>query len=491
MAIWSITPSSRPGDGPPMSILAALAVLNLLASAPAPAALVYQLSYSPASPGRVRVEIEFPADARAHTLVMPRAIPMGYADVDYDRYLRDVEAFGADGAALDVSRAPEGPRWQLGDGSAAVRSVRYEVDLESMEREVLGASDASKARSGYVGLLGYSVFAFPDGLEGLPARLRVRAPDDWPVFLTLDPRAEPARGIAEAEARDFYALADSQVAMGPDLEVLRLEAAVPLFVIQYAERASDIGAMGKLSAEALAAVAAYFGAVPFRHYTVHVEFLEPRSPEHGYNFSMEHLESSTIFFDTEAAIGEQTIPSRLARHRYNLAHHMAHSWIPKRWAAEGYFPWSWELSPVIDSIWFSEGWGQYIAAAALAGPGGLGEGYREELVNQRFRASLESAPAFLREASLVQVSRIASTRYSEDFRTGRSAFSRGGMMAYEMDQAIRAATGGRKSLRDLLRRLLEEDPRRPLDLDRLPDLCREATGVDVDAIYRRWLAPLR
>lgn len=288
----------------------ALAALCLLLTAQSAPALRYELTYTTGTPGSVQVEILLPAAVGATTLVMPRAIPMGYADVPYDRYVRDVEAFGADGGALEVKRAEEGPRWLLGDGSTAVRSARYRVDLEAMEREVLGASDASKARAGYVGLLGYSVFAYPEGLEKVPIRLTVRAPDDWPLFLTLDPRSPPARGTVEAEARDFYELADSQVAMGPDLQVLRLEAPVPLFVVQYAERASDV-------------------------------------------------------------------------------------------------------------------------------------------------------------------------------------FSRGGMMAYEMDGTIRAATAGRKSLRDLFRRLLEESPHEPLDLDCLPDLCRQSTGVDVSAIYRRWLGPQR
>lgn len=471
----------------------AFAALCLLLTASSPQALHYELTYASATPGVVEVEIHLPAGKAASVLVIPRAIPMGYSDVLYDRYVRDVQAFAADGSAVEVKRV-DGPRWRLGkdssDGSrddfGAVRRVRYRVDVDAMEREILGASDASKARSGYVGLLGYSVFAYPEGLEDVPIQLSVRAPDGWPVFLTLDPRSPPLRSRAEAEAADFYALADSQVAMGPGLEVLRLDASVPLFVVQYAERESDIDAMGAMSLDALEELATYFGTVPFPHYTVFLEFLEPRSPEHEYNFSMEHMESCTIFFDSTAVLGDGG-EARSLRHLYNLGHHMAHSWIPKRWAAEGYFPWSWELSPVIDSIWFSEGWGQYAAAAALAGPGGLGEEFRKNLVRRRFGESLDGAPAFLQALPLVQVSRIASTRYGQDFRTGRNVFSRGGMMAYEMDEAIRAATEGRKSLRDLLRRLLEEDPGEPVDLDRLPELCREATGVDVSGIYRRWL----
>jgi len=203
------------------------------------------------------------------------------------------------------------------------------------------------------------------------------------------------------------------------------------------------------------------------------------------------MESCTIYFDTTMAIASEPQPPVLTRHRYNLAHHMAHSWIPKRCAAEGYFPWTWELAPVLDSIWFSEGWGQYAAAAALAEEGGLGDEFRRKLVNDRFRVPLQSSPPFLNDMDLVHVSRIASTRYSDDFRTGRNVFARGGLMAFEIDEAIRAGSDGTKSLRDLLRRLMTEGHDKVLDLDRIPQWCREETGVDVDAVFRRWLLPVR
>ena len=447
----------------------------------------YELTYDPADHGRVKVAISIPEGTT--TLVMPRAIPMGYSDVHYDRFVGEVEAAAVDGSSLTVTRE-QGPRLHLGDGRSDARVIHYEVDVEAMEREILFASDTSKARPRYLGLLGYSVFAYPDGLQHLPVEITVRGPDDWPVFLTLAPREVPANGTAVATAADFYALADSQIAMGPDLQVLQLEAAAPLFVAQYAERPSDAATLGAQALTALNALAAYFGSVPFPHYTVHVEFLEPRSPEHQYGFSMEHMDSSTIYFDTSRAIQPDGEGVDSTPHLYNLAHHIAHSWIPKRAAATGYFPWTWEISPVLDSIWFSEGWGQYAAAAALAEEGGLGDGYREDLVQRRFREPLASAPSFLNDLDLIQVSRIASTRYSEDFRTGRSVFARGGLMAYEIDEAIRAGPNGEKSLRDLLQRLMEAGHDRPLDLDRLPHLCREATGVDVSEIYRAWLGPL-
>jgi len=49
--------------------------------------------------------------------------------------------------------------------------------------------------------------------------------------------------------------------------------------------------------------------------------------------------------------------------------------------------------------------------------------------------------------SLVELSRVASTRYSEDFRTGQLVFSRGGLLAAALDDHITAWTRGAKSLR--------------------------------------------
>src|SRR5262249_8070212 len=145
----------------------------------------------------------------------------------YDRWVSHVTAAGADGAPLPVERT-DGPRWRLGGGggggvaAAPPSAIGYDVDVASMEREILEGSDASRARGGYLGLLGCCIFAYPDGLEARPILLEISAPADWPVFTTLAPSAPPARGIARATARDFYSLADSQILLGPAFDADRV-----------------------------------------------------------------------------------------------------------------------------------------------------------------------------------------------------------------------------------------------------------------------------
>jgi predicted metalloprotease with PDZ domain len=464
-----------------------LAVLSPTFPAPSPEPLEYRLTFPGSEAGRVRIEIDLPDPTAPRVFVIPRAVPMGYGEAPYDRFVSGVEARSADGRGLTVRREA-GPRWRL-EGPGAVRRVAYEVDLARMEKEILSASDASKARPGYVGILGYSVFGYVEGLEDRPARLSVSAPDGWPVYSTLDPATPPPSGALKTEAHDFYALADSQIAMGPRLTVSRIPGTVPLDLVLYAEAPADPARTGSLAREALDAMIAYFGSAPFARYTAYVELLSPIDDEHGYGFSMEHRDSGTFFFGVERSIGPASTEADLERERYNFAHHIAHSWIPKRCFGEGYFPFTWELAPVLDTIWFSEGFAQYAAIAALADRRPDGPAYREAKLDSRFRGTLAEAPGFLRRMPTVALSRIASTRYSSDFRTGSNSFARGGLMAAEMDDRIRERTNGRQSLRDALRGLVawSRRERRAFRVEELPGLLQAGTGVDVRAIFEKWM----
>jgi predicted metalloprotease with PDZ domain len=147
---------------------------------------------------------------------------------------------------------------------------------------------------------------------------------------------------------------------------------------------------------------------------------------------------------------------------------------------------------VIDTIWFAEGFGQYAAIMALAADAQDPVAYRRGMLTRRFQSNIDAAPGFLKRLSLVDLSRIASTRYSEDFRTGRLVFSRGGLMAAAIDERIQAEARGARSLRDALRFLVgwSARERRGFKIDELAGLIEQATGVDTRTIIEKWLQPL-
>ena len=175
------------------------------------------------------------------------------------------------------------------------------------------------------------------------------------------------------------------------------------------------------------------------------------------------------------------------RFRYYIAHHIAHAWIPKRCYGEGYYPFSWGVAPKIDTIWFSEGFAQYAAIVAIA----RDEDQRRLLLDRRFRSVLREAPPELRRVPLRELSLRASTNYTGDFRIAQNVFSRGGLMAEEMDTQIRTQTHDGKSLRDALRALLawSAQTHRAFRVEELPAVFYEATGVDTKAILEKWIKP--
>lgn len=423
---------------------------------------------------------------------MPRSFPGGYVQRPYDPYVSNVKAFGASGDAIDVRREELGPRWSIGQCCARVARIEYDVDVAQMEREIFAASDSSKIRDGYVGLLGYSVFAFLDGWESRSIALEIAAPEQWPVFSTLAPASPAATTTLTAHAPDYYALADSQIMMGPKVQLRRIDGGIPLFVAAYAEGDADLARESALARDALDKVIAYFGKAPFTHYSVVLEFLKPVSPRHEYGFSMEHLNSGTFYLEVGNALTSRSTDSEKEAHRFNYAHHIAHSWIPKRAYGAGYSPFTWEMAPVSDTVWFNEGFGRYAAIAALADalPRDEAALYRSERLD-RLRGIVAAAPTFLQRMPLGELSREGSFLYSDDFRVGMNLFARGALMAAEMDDHIRAQTEGKKSLRDALRHLMDwsEQNQRAFRTEELPAIFREATGVNTTGILDRWMQP--
>jgi predicted metalloprotease with PDZ domain len=473
-----------------MAVAAAASYAAVGQTPPASGELSYRFQYAQPGDAFVSIEIGWASPlGEPCSLVMARAIPMGYGEQRYDAFVSDVRSFTADGRSMTPERE-EGPRWRLGAGTTR---VSYRVDVRQMERDVRTASDASRVRDGYLGALGYSVFAYVDGYDTRPTHLRVEGPEAWPVFSTLAPTWPVTAGAVDARAPDFYALADGQVVMGPRMVVHRVsETPAPLFLAAYAEGAVDLERVGRLAATAFQRVAAYFGTVPFAHYTVHQELLAPLSPRHEYGMSMEHLGSSTYYLAASSGLTSASTADDEARVLYNFAHHIAHAWVPKRTYGHGYFPFQWELAPVLDSIWFAEGFGQYAAIVALAAAMPDPASYRDGMLDRRFRPNIANAPAFLKRLTLVELSRVASTRYAEDFRTGRLVFSRGGLMAAAIDERIQAESKGAKSLRDALRFMVAWTARekRAFTHEELASLIQQGTGVDASSVIDHWLRPL-
>ena len=292
--------------------------------------VAYELHYAGADDPSVGLSVVFPSPLPAPVnLVMPRSYPGGYSFVPYDDFVEEVHALSPDGQSIECKKDADGPRWTIGRGSEKIARIDYRVNVARMEDRIRDSVESSKIRKNYVGLLGYSVFGYIDGLQQASVNLQVDGPGDWPVLSTLDPRARAQKGTARAKAANYDILADSQVVMGPGVQFRELPGKIDLLVAVYAEGGEDVDAESKLAREALDRVQEYFGDTPFPAYTVLLELLQPREG-HEYNFSQEHDSSGTFSLSVDGATTAHSPDSHHYSALFNYAHHMAHSWVPDR-----------------------------------------------------------------------------------------------------------------------------------------------------------------
>ena len=418
-------------------------------------------------------------EANKTRLVIPRSGPGTYDLVNYLAFVDAVKGYTADGNEI-AGKVGEGSFFEFG-GEAPIKRISYVVDLHQMESQLLSASMSSRVRDNYVGLLGYSVFGFVEGLEQLPITLFMKAPEGWPVFSTLRPTVNRKLTSDTYQAENFAGLADAQYYFGRSADVIRIdEAPIPFFVVVYGETPFDAMEIGRRGMIALKGLQDYFGYIPMPHYTMCYEFLIPISPRHDYGFNMEHMNSMTSTGDTTSAINEYDPHPRLG----TIVHHIGHSWIPLRSYGAGYRPFQWQTAPMIETIWLNEGFTWYISMYHVLGL---------KAIMDRFRNTVNDAPEFIKEKTLRELSQLGSTQYGLDFRIGRNLFSRGALLAHDLDMEIQRQTRGKKSFKDAALGLLKwtEANNRAFKYEEIEPIMSKATGVNLSIIWMKWQLPIK
>lgn len=424
----------------------------------------------------VRVTIEFDSIfANNQKVIIPRSAPGTYEIIDYPRFIENIEAVTTNNATING---------QNGSGSILVfkhetyiKKISYQVNIAKMEAELKEGYASSKQRDNYLGILGYSVFATISGLEERPIQLTLQSDINWPIFTTLKPSLNKNNKIT-LSASNYDMLADAQYLFGSAVNVLQVkDAPIPLFVAMYAEGEINIKEIARRGLLSLQGLNNYFGYIPMPHYTLCYEFLKPYSKDHTYGFYMEHMNSMTASTSMEKAITEYESDANI----FSIVHHIGHSWIPLRSYGYGYRPFDWSTAPNIETIWLNEGFIWYASSIITNKPNTI----------SFFKRVIENAPNHIKKMSLKELSLLGSSKYSLDFNIGRNLFSRGGLMAYDMDVEIKLVTKNKNSFKDALIGLLNwtQENNRAFDYCEIETIMSKATGVDLGDIWQKWQGP--
>ncbi len=441
----------------------------------------YTLNYVEKS-DKVLITIQFDSlNINTVKLIIPRSAPGTYELTNYSSFVDNVKAYTSSNKNIE-GNIGEGSYFVFSDSkNLYISSITYQVDIGKMETTLLGSYASSKVRKNYVGILGYSVFGFVEGLENKQIVLDINTVTDWPIFSTLRPQKERKKGTDSYFIENYAVLADAQYLLGEGVEIYQIaNTKIPLFVAVYAETETNIKEIGRRVLKSFNKLTSYFGFVPMPHYTVCYEFLSPISKKHDYGFSMEHLNSMTASFDISKAITNYNSNAKIG----SIVHHIAHSWIPIRSYGTGYRPFEWQTAPLIETIWLNEGFIWYIS-------------YYTVLDNKQiidfFNEILDSAPDYIKKKSLKELSLLGSTQYSMDFRIGKNLFSRGALLAYDLDVLIFKETNGQKSFKDAILGLLKwtEVNKRAFRYDEIASIISKSVNVDVSKVWKKWQKPMR
>lgn len=422
---------------------------------------------------KVTIQITFDVlPASDANLVIPRSAPGTYILTNYMAFIDDVVGYTVSGKQLP-GMIGDGSFFTFGESIDLLNKVSYTVDIQKMEIDLLDASSSSKARKDYLGLFGYSVFGFMEGMETEAINLMINTDPSWPIFSTLRPDINRKYGTDSYEAENYAALVDAQYLLGTGVQVIKVEEAqIPLFVAAYAETSIDLEGIGKTGLLSLQKLGDYFGYIPMPHYTLVYEFLTPISERHDYGFNMEHLNSMTAHRD----ISREYDPTNDLG---TIIHHMGHSWLPLRTWGEGYRPFTWQVAPLIETIWLNEGFIWYVSFQNIL--------HNEEILNW-WKSNMDNAPDFIKTKTLKELSLLGSTQYASDFRIGKNLFSRGALMAFDLDGHIQKQTNGEKSFKDAMLGLLHwsNENQRAFKYNEIEPIMSRATGVDLSAIWNTW-----
>jgi predicted metalloprotease with PDZ domain len=451
----------------------------------APAQTIYTLTYTDSTARVVMVTLQPTSPVKGGTaFVMPRSIPGSYSISLYDQFVEDVNAFTPDGKKIPMQEdGNDAPRWYCTDSSRLIHHISYRVNLEKMENRI-SLADASIIRPGFAGILNYSVFGWMDGKEKEPVICSVTSFPGWSIFSSNEPSLNPAKEKFSFETDNYYTLADGQLFIGTRFKVKSYQGITPLYIAAYCETGEEyLDDYGKQGTSAMGILQAYFGELPFQQYSILLRKALPLDQKVAPSLAMEHLQSSTFFGDTSGMRKVPMSPERITATIPTIIHHMAHSLLPLRCYGDNYRPHVLEIPPIINNIWFNEGFMWFLPYDTL----------KLERMKKRFIDNVYNTAIQIKQLSLQELSQLASTMYGTDFRIGSSLYSRGALMALEMNEYLLQQSRGTRSMKDVFRYLYQwsKQNKRPFTLQELPQLLNQSCHIDLGKIYAKWQLPIQ
>jgi predicted metalloprotease with PDZ domain len=420
------------------------------------------------------IEAVVPAGGRPSIeMMMPVWTPGFYRVEDYAGRVRELSARRPDGAALAVERTRKN-RWRIETGGVPAAVVSYRLSCE-------GRSVTTNWVGGDLAVFnGAATFLTLVEADRRPHEVRLERPSQWKRTMTaLD--AAPDGVTDHYRADDFDALADSPIVAG--------DPAVHEFEVDGSKHALvDLGEAGEWdgarAARDLEKIVRenrrFWGFLPFKRYLFLNVF-------RGGGGGLEHKDCTLL----------TSSPPRAGRAQASLrwlefvSHEYFHAFNVKRLRPIELGPFDYEHPPRTSSLWVSEGLTSYYGELIVvrAGLGGRDD-FLSSLSSHIGR--LQNAPGRLvqtLEQSSLDVWSGGTSGIGRDADRTVSYYEKGPVVGFLLDARIRRATGGERSLDDLMRLTYARySGARGFTPEQFRATAEEVAGADLEAWFRRALA---
>lgn len=455
----------------PLFLLTAILLASpVMAQDPVEPVVLYTVDLTDANRHYVTVTADFPSQGETTPIMMAVWTPGSYLIRDYPKHVVDMVATDDKGKDLSIRKTTKS-RWVV-DGTGAVKRVRVSYRVYCRERSVRN----NWVDDQYAMLNGAPTFVTSPKLIESPSQVLLRMPDSWKRSATsMKPSGDRAH---QYRAESFHELVDSPIVAGK-VEVFPFEVGgVPHALVNVNDQGFWDGsrAIRDLS-KIVKAQHEMWGNVPYDRYL----FINVIG---GGGDGLEHDNSCLLMS------GQWTCGSQGSYHGWLslCSHEFFHVWNVRRLRPRALARYDYENENYTPSLWVAEGVTTYYQDLLLA-RAGLSEEYQIIGDVSSMVTGLQATPGRLKQ-SLRDSSHDAWIKHYQPEENSRyneiSYYTKGAVVAWLLDAEIRSATGGAKSLDDVLRQLFKRYAgRKGYTADDFARVCSEVAGTDLSEFFAR------
>ena len=417
------------------------------------------------------IEAVVPADGRSTVeLMMAAWTPGSYLIREYARHVEAVRAATPAGEPLAVAKSSKN-RWRVETGGADRITVTYRVYCREMSVRT------NWIEADFAMLNGAPTFLTPVVTAPRPHDVRIELPPEWSESVTALPPAPGGRPHSY-RAADFDTLVDAPILAGNPTTYPFTVEGTPHALVNIGEGGVWDGPTSAADVERIVREQhRTWGFFPYQRYL----FLNMLVEAGG---GLEHRDSTLLMTSRWTTRDRR----RYLRWLGTVSHELFHAWNVKRLRPAALGPFDYEREAFTPSLWMVEGLTSYYGPLAVHR---AGISTREELLEALSGQieALQTTPGRLVQpvADASYDAWIKYYRRNENSpNTTISYYTKGAVIGFLLDARVREATGGRRSLDDVLKAAYDlysgEHGFRPGEFEAV---ASEVAGIDLDDWFDR------